>query len=277
VIAGLTLVGGLSACSGDDAKEAGSTTTTVAPYVYAALGDSFSAGEGAPPYEAESGACDRSTSSWTNLLAADDEVASIDHRACGGAQIGNLLTPWTERGQDAQVPGTPDPTVTLVTVTIGGNDVGFGEIVAVCVFLDCPSPTDAAFAGKLAALSNRLTDELYPALRTAYPKAEIVHVGYPRLTPPTGDPVEGCPWLTEGDQAGAAGIVAELDSTIETSAKAARVTYVDITEALAGHELCSADPWIQGIGQPGQAHPTVDGQRAIERAVAKGLGIRLVP
>lgn len=274
-VAGLALVAALAACGGDDSGGADGTSTTVAPHVYAALGDSFSAGEGAPPYEAASGACNRSAASWTNLLAADDEVASIDHRACGGSQIGNLLTPWADRGQAAQVPAEPDPTVTLVTVTVGGNDVGFGEIVAVCVFLECPAPTDAGFAAKLQALGVRLADELYPALEAAYPNAEIAHVGYPRLTPPAGDPVEGCSWLSEGDQAAAAGIVAALNATIATSAEAAGVTYVDVTEAAAGHELCSAAPWFQGIGQPGQAHPTADGQRAIARAVAKALGIRV--
>ena len=44
---------------------------------------------------------------------------------------------------------------------------------------------------------------------------------------------------------------------------------------MAGHELCTASPWIKGIAEPGQAHPTAEGQVAIERAVAAALRITL--
>ena len=143
----------------------------------------------------------------------------------------------------------PDPDVGLVTVTIGGNDVGFSEIVAQCVLGDCSGvPTSAGFQAKLDALSTRLIDEVYPALEAAYPNAMIVQVAYPRLTPLEGPPV-GCFWLTEPERAATVEVVDRLDEAIGPGGAAGDV-FVDITDALAGHELCTEDPWVEPGPQP---------------------------
>lgn len=130
-----------------------------------ALGDSFSSGEGAPPYgyllnppEEENG-CHRSPESWPALTAAALGSAPFRFGACSGAKIeafwqswtykryiGNtklgvlIESEWTESPQFNFVASfqsaenwAPDPNVKLVTFSIGGNNTGFGEILEKCV------------------------------------------------------------------------------------------------------------------------------------------------
>jgi lysophospholipase L1-like esterase len=267
----------VAACggSGDDTAEPARQASASRQIVYAALGDSYSSGAGAPPYDRTSGSCERGPSSWTRLLDTDSaRIKAIDHRACAGAKIEHLLAPWSSRFQPAQIPQVPDLGVDLVTMTIGGNDAGFAAIVTGCALADCPSPTDPAFAAKLATLAATLDADVYPALRRAFPSAQLVHVGYPRLTPRSGDPI-GCDWLSATDQAAAPALIDSINATIRGAAEHSGITYVDITDALSGHEMCTEEPWVQPIGTRDQVHPTAPGQRAIERVVAEALHLPL--
>ncbi|HJR24559.1 MAG TPA: SGNH/GDSL hydrolase family protein [Acidimicrobiales bacterium] len=231
------------------------------PPTYAALGDSFSSGEGAGGYDAAPADCRRSRQAWPRLLDAGVEL-----RACSGARTEHLTGPWPSRGLPPQIPTEPDPAVALVTLTIGGNEAGFGDILEACVVSACPSPSDL----DLTALADALVDTVYPALEAAYPNARIVHVGYPRLTPPPGDPVGACFWLPPSDQAAAAGFVDAINGAIEAAvaASATDVGYLDVTSALADHELCTPSPWVTLVGR---AHPTAAGQQALRQAVAAAL------
>ena len=265
-----------AACGGgdDDATPPEADTDAI---VYAALGDSFSSGEGAEPYDAGTGSCYVGAHAWPRLLYADvSDMISIDHQACAGARTQHLTGPFDSRERPAQIPAEPDPAVTLVTLTVGGNDVGFGDIVGTCVLARCPAPDDAGLTERLATLVETLTGSVYPALRTAYPEARIVHVGYPRLTPSAGEEVTGCGWLDGEDQTRAAGILATLDESIRAATDQSEhdIEYVDVTDALAGHELCTEAPWLNEVGLGGgHAHPNAAGQRALEVAVAAELGL----
>ena len=88
---------------------------------YVALGDSYSAGVGAPPYVAGSGACLRSRRSYVYRLGRD--VSSF--RACAGATTSSVLV--------GQLGSFPTDT-RLVTISIGGNDAGFVDVVQTCLF-----------------------------------------------------------------------------------------------------------------------------------------------
>lgn len=273
----------LTACGGDDS---GGTATTTAPDGpdrppgYVALGDSFSAGEGTGSYDEASGACHRSELSWPYLLdelgVGADDVQLMDHRACGGARIEHLLGPWADRDQPAQIPDEPDDTIGLVTFTIGGNDAGFSDIVARCVLSDCADvPGSAAFQASLDRIAERLVDEVYPALRAAYPEALLVQVGYPSLTPAVGEPLrDSCGWLSGAEQAAIPDIVASLDDTFSAAAEGEDdVVVVSAFDAFEGHELCTEDPWVNEVLSldSGRAHPTTEGYRAIAESVATAL------
>jgi lysophospholipase L1-like esterase len=266
----------LAACGGgDDSDTSRATTPKGGKLVYAALGDSYSSGAGAPPYDLDSLACERSPDAWPRLLGSDSpRIRSVDHRACAGAEVAQLLEPWAARAQAAQIAADPELSVGLVTLTAGGNDAKFGQMMASCYLGDCPSPTDPAFAARLATLAVTLDRQVYPALRHAYPNALIVHVGYPQLVAAHGAPV-GCDWLSPADQAAAPVLIEAINSTVRSAAEQAGITYVDISGVLAGHELCSADPWIQPATAKDPLHPSKPAQEAIERAVATALDLSL--
>jgi lysophospholipase L1-like esterase len=291
VIAGLALAAGaLSSCSDDDdggSDDLAGTTSTMTeprPPGYVALGDSFSSGVGAPPYDAASGDCNHSSLTWPRVLDEQDDVLELlDLPACGGARIEHLLEPWQSRQQPPQIPTgssddgprIPSAEVGLVTLTIGGNDAGFSDLVARCVLGDCSGvPTSGDFRARLETITDRLATEVYPAIRRAFPEARILHVGYPRLTPAAGaERDEPCRWLSPAEQTAAAAIIEHLDDAIEAAVEATDVddvTFVDTFETFAGHELCSDDPWVNDVisFDGGRAHPTARGYEAMAAAVA---------
>ena len=270
MLAGLLLVASACGGGGDDGED---DDPVPRRHVVVALGDSFTAGEGAPPYDADPERCRRAAGAWPRLLGEVAVVASVELRACAGAQTEHLTGPWEGRGLDAQIPDEPDPDVTLVVLTIGGNDIGFGDIVASCVILTCsPAPDSDELEARLDALRIALVQDVHPRLAAAYPEARVVHVGYPHLAPPPDiDP--RCLWMSGADQRAARGIVDALDETAADAAEqAGTAEHLDVSDAFAGHELCTRDPWVNDVGfGPGAAHPDADGQRALARAVAEAL------
>lgn len=277
LVAALALSLLTAACGGDDSSPQNDANASTEPGLAAvSVGDSYASGAGAPPYDQDSGSCQRSGDGWARRLDTDSvAIGSTDHRACGGAQAHHLTEPWPERGLPPQLPERPEPAVDLVTLTIGGNDMGFGTMVWACTTGDCLPAS--AFAEPLTKLDTALRTSLYPALHEAYPNARIVHVGYPRLTPPVGTPPVGCSWLGEADQRAATETIDALNHTIEQATRDADVTYVDVSDVLAGHEMCTPSPWMRNIGDKAPVHPNDRGQVAIERAVAKALDIEITP
>src|SRR5262245_24790310 len=83
---------------------------------YVALGDSYSSGLGAGSLISSSGSCDRSTKAYSALWATAHAPASYASVACAGA-----TTSTVNSGQLSAL----NATTTLVSITIGGNDVGF--------------------------------------------------------------------------------------------------------------------------------------------------------
>jgi lysophospholipase L1-like esterase len=96
--------------------------------VYTALGHSFSAGLGAGTEDTASGNCRRFDKSYAKLLNDDLKPTRFDFIACSGDVTTDL-----EGTQLANV----DSFSSLLTVTIGGNDVEFAGAVRACVYRQC--------------------------------------------------------------------------------------------------------------------------------------------
>jgi lysophospholipase L1-like esterase len=178
--------------------------------VYVALGDSFSSGEGDAPFEdgtdvpysgilADYNLCHRSTTAYARLLAGDKalrlDLGRTGFRACSGATSIRLTDNWPEKNLDGSPgPNTKegaqkqalDPSVKVVTITIGGNDAGFSDFVGRCVLADCSSnATRQEFLGKngrVTLLNATLTGAYEEILRDA-PNATVYVKGYPQLLP----------------------------------------------------------------------------------------------
>ena len=142
---------------------------------YVALGDSYSAGGGSSTTYLN--ACNQSVNSYPYLHAQLTAPDTFDVQACGAAKTTDVLTNQL----------TPlDGTTTLVSMTIGGNDIGLGTVKTTCLFGSDSACLDAVATAETTAhteLPGRL-DTLYDAVRTRAPQARVVILGYPRFYDP---------------------------------------------------------------------------------------------
>ncbi len=237
------------------------------PGKYVALGDSYSSGDGNPPYS--SAPCRRSDAAWPNT-AVSPSVVLTKNLACSGARIEQLSSSWPEKGEEAQILAAAALQPDVVSLTIGGNDLGFSTVLADC-FVSPGCDADGTLAEVRARLP-RLGDQLADVYRTLKDEtaAHVVVVGYPRIFPTTKP--HNCAWLSERERKALNGVALQVDDTLRQAAAKAVVDYVSVLGVLAGHELCTADSWVYPIriqcalpGRSNCGHPTRLGQRAIAR------------
>jgi lysophospholipase L1-like esterase len=222
---------------------------------YVALGDSYAAGLGAGQYISSSGSCERSTHGYPELWAVTHitQLASFTFAACNGAATTDVI--------NSQLSALSAST-TLVSVTVGGNDVGFSGIIETCV-LESTSDCLSAIAQGENFASNHLPtllDTMLADIRKDAPSARIVIAGYPEFYDLT---VSSCPGLSIEDQAGLDEGAAVLDSVLAAAAKSNHDVYASVIGPFTGHELCDSRSWMQAVTTPLDAsyHPTAAGQR----------------
>ncbi|MFJ9418042.1 SGNH/GDSL hydrolase family protein [Streptomyces sp. NPDC101227] len=254
---------------------------------YVALGDSYAAGAGIPASSA--GLCLRSDHDYGHLVAAALAPSSYVDRSCAGAKVGALTTPQKDVGivvNDPQLDAvTPD--TSLVTLTIGGDDLGtsdlgFGDLAVTCIALSLTDPFGApcrAFYGntlndRLDSASAQLAEALRK-LRAKAPKARVVIVGYPSVLPDDPKKCLGKMPVTTGDLAFLRSVLGRLNDKVSETATAAGATYVDTLGPTKGHDSCSSDPWIEGLLPASPTlplHPNATGERVMADAVLNALG-----
>jgi len=246
--------------------------------VYAALGDSESAGAGIAP-TADSG-CLRSARNYPALVAKKMKFSSFEDVTCSGAMTTNMLrAQFTDDAtNDPQLDALGSRT-RVVTLTIGLNDdkLAFG-LLAACV---SPSgdPSDVCRT-VLAASDQRVDEQLTKAarrvedtlklIRKTAPKARVILVGYPRYLPDSGS----CPDRYPVVAAMAPRLRSALDVVNEkwrAAAANAGAEYVDTYALSKGHDVCSGDPWVNGSrDQPGKAvalHPFEEFHEAVAKRI----------
>lgn len=205
------------------------------PVDYVALGDSYTSGTGAPPYQ--NLGCLRSSRSYAPLWASSHAVSSFTFAACGGATTSDV--------RNNQL-GALNADTDLVTITIGGNDIGFAEVMVTCTLLGNASCLDAIAEATTEAntiLPDRL-DATYAAIRAAAPNALVVVLGYPRLISPTGSC--GVVTLSATKRTALNAGADMLDVVIASRVAAAGPGFV-YQSAIAhfdGHGACGSSPWI---------------------------------
>ncbi|MHA3702123.1 SGNH/GDSL hydrolase family protein [Jatrophihabitans sp. YIM 134969] len=220
---------------------------------YVALGDSYSSGVGAGDYTDDSGDCDRSTNAYSQLYADTVGPASYVSVACSGATTASVNA--------TQIQALSVST-TLVSITVGGNDVGFADIMTTCVLYgedDCIAAVDDAEATARANLAGWL-DSTYSAISAAAPAARVVVLGYPVFYDLSQT---GCVGLSAASRAKIDEGIALADSIIADTAAAHGFAYGDPTSAFRGHQICDDDPWLHSLNfvDVGVSyHPFADGQ-----------------
>lgn len=234
---------------------------TTAPDAYVALGDSFTAGPLVPTPTGDPPDCGRSDRNYPHLVAAALEAAVFRDVSCSSARTDHLSEPQSGLVLGGTNPPQYDglgPDAALVTVGIGGNDMGFGEIAQRCFQPPTPMGTpcsDYYTQDGRDLLSERIA-ETAPKIATALqgirkrsPRAEIVVVDYPAVMPHVGEgcypylPVlpEDVPYLRAKHE--------ELNAMLAEQAAANGAHIVDTYSPSVGHDACQppGSAWVNGI------------------------------
>lgn len=224
------------------------------PSRYVALGDSYSSGLGAGHYLSSGGSCDRSASAYSQLWDDASAPASYVSVACAGATTGSVIS-----GQLAAL----SPATTLVSITIGGNDVGFSTVMATCVLSGtrtCVHAIDTAESEMSSQLPGEL-DGVLSAIAAAAPHARILVLDYPQLYDLTRS--TGCIGLSTTDRTDLNAAATDLDRQLRAAAARHRDVFADVRRAFAGHQICDSASWLHSVSLLDLAesyHPTAAGQ-----------------
>ncbi len=269
---------------------------------YVAIGDSYSAGQGLAPFEPATvvTSCDRSQhAAYPDILRFAQGNVPVQFTACSGAIVSEVLHP---RGGShplpPQVDGHVHPGVGLVTVTIGGNNALFSKIVIACFAeANCltstfpaagdgrgiepvaPSPLASTWAPATILDVGKVDAVLFRSLRTDFPNARIVVVGYPYLFPdsPAGLRPDYCASIlrrfSRTERTGIRALEDEFNNLTYEETVASHIEFVSPGMMWRGHEPCgdlgqytnSIKPYLS-FANPidgGSFHPNSAGQRTL--------------
>lgn len=218
---------------------------------YVAMGDSFSAGVGAGiPTDTT---CGRHAKGYPTLWAQAHGIASFTDVSCGGAVGADVLA-----NQISALSAATD----VVTITIGGNDIAWGEKVTGCLGTTeqgCATLIAQTAANHPTTLAN--VAEVYAQIADAAPNADVYVLGYPHLYD-TRWFCLGVLTPSQGKRVLLNQMADDLNATLSSMAAAEGFTFVDARTTFAGHGVCSSSPWIRDAGDLlGLLHPNADGYR----------------
>lgn len=219
---------------------------------YVALGDSYSSGLGTRTYVDDDSECRRSTAAFGSLLAAANGW-DLDLRACSGATVPDV----TGTQLDAL-----SATTSYVSISVGGNDAGFVDVLTECALPAWASDCAGAVAGAQAYLSGTLPGtlaSLYSSIRAAAPSATVAVVGYPRIF--MGEDCNAATFFSPEDEALLNQTADQLNGVLAAAASSAGFAFADPTSAFTGHAVCDDPEWINGFSSPVDEsyHPNVAG------------------
>ena len=249
---------------------------------YVAMGSSFAAGPGIPARVPGSPRrAGRSAGNYAHLVA---RALGLDLHdvTYSGATTSDILRPYAN-GQAAQLDAVT-PATRLVTVTAGGNDVGYvprltlaslpwplralPRVRAQVAGFGDPAATDERFAGLGPSL-----EAIARGVRERAPDSRVLFVDYLTILPPAGTGAETPPPAGVADWGRA--VAARLAATTRDAAGAAGAEYIAASAASAGHHAWSATPWTRRFhlslrgGAP--YHPNAAGMAAVAGLVVAAL------
>ena len=230
---------------------------------YVALGDSYSSGVGTRVFYSESGECDRSPDAFGPKVAAAKGY-TLSFQACSGAKTTDV---------NSKQLGTLSSTTSLVTITIGGNDAGFSNVIINCAlyYFTCAGAIGEAnefIKNKLPGL----LEATYKNIRSRATTAKVIVLGYPKLFTAEGRTCN-VNFLTSGNEKKMNQTAELLDGVVKARAEAAKFSFVNPTVPFEAHEVCSSSEWLNGQSNPlsESYHPNVSGQSEFTTLVEGAL------
>ncbi|MCE1178169.1 MAG: SGNH/GDSL hydrolase family protein [Micrococcales bacterium] len=219
---------------------------------YVALGDSYSSGTGTRTYISDGTQCQRSVYAYPSLISSAKGY-SLTFRACSGARIpdvtGTQLSALTS-------------TTAYVSISVGGNDAGFADVLTTCAqpawMSNCNGAIDKAQAYINGTLPAALRS-LYADIRARAPQAKVAVVGYPRIF--NGEDCNALTWFSPTEEARLNSTADLLNGVTASAAASAGFGFSNPAPAFVGHAVCDRPEWLNGLSSPisESYHPNVAG------------------
>jgi lysophospholipase L1-like esterase len=244
---------------------------------YVSLGDSYAAGPFIPNPVLPLG-CLKSDHNYPHLAAPS--IGSLKDPSCSGAKTNDMTNP-----QSVELDGPNPPQFNsleagteVVSVTIGGNDIGFSEIAQSCITFNpfsspCKDKYDSGgkdqIAERIAATAPKVAAVLQ-GIHSRSPKARVYVENYPAIFPETGG---GCwpqmpisfsdaPYLRAKQQ--------QLNAMLATQAANNGAELANWYQASIGHDACksSSTRWVEPLVPNNPAAPIHPNLRGMEGGAA---------
>jgi lysophospholipase L1-like esterase len=214
---------------------------------YVALGDSYSAGVGTNSYDLNA-ACNRSSKAYAPIVAAAKGY-SLNFQACSGATTVDVI--------NKQVAALSTST-NLVTVTAGGNDLGFTNLLVTCTLTNCTSAINNTITTANTTLAAKL-DAMDTQIKTRAPNATVIVLGYPHLFTKT---CLGALGISSAEVSAANALADAIDNVTRTESAKYGFTYKSAIAQFDNHGVCASSAWLNGLklSPVGDSyHPTATG------------------
>lgn len=249
-------------------------TNSSSPPLYIALGDSVAAGLGLGAVVGEP-SCGRTDSAYPSLLAQEKNYELVN-LACSGATTAEGVN-GEQKTKNATVPSQLSQLnqfrkPTLITVTIGANDIDWTGPIVDCFIAVCGTEKDTArVTTKLTDLDKNL-NTLLTSIATAYDSTppKVIFTSYYSFTSPTQSTCAQFTGVSEEEGLWLANQATRLNDTIKNATKNYPFAQTAVI-VFDNNGLCNQTSWLQGVRDPAPFHPTLDGQKAIKDAISSIL------
>lgn len=263
---------------------------------YVALGDSYTSGPLVLPHDTTwvPQDCGQSIFNYPHLAAITMVATSFTDVSCGSAKIDDLYAPQDGLplgGINAAQLSAVHADTDVITLGMGGNDVGFTGLASDCIRLLGPpfeTPCSPALTAggkdpvrdKIASVGPELGQAL-DDLHAKAPHALIFVVGYPAALP--DDAVACWPYLPilQDDLPYLVAKFKQMNAMLRQQAEAHDATYIDIYTSSIGHDACQVPvlAWVNGavlVPPSFPAHPNqlglANSAGVVARVIREHLG-----
>ena len=222
---------------------------------YVALGDSYTA---APLVLTPVGTplgCARSDRNYPSLVAAALAPPVFRDVSCSSATTQHMTEPQSVTGATNPPQfGALSADAALVTIGIGGNDVGLVGAAVECIQLGLLAPTGSACRSNFATPGggDRLVDQIAASapkiaatlqgIHARSPQARVLIVGYPAVAPTDGRSCYPLVPLSSDDLAYFDELLRRTNTMLAEQAAANDAEYVDTYADSVGHDVCTLPP-----------------------------------
>jgi lysophospholipase L1-like esterase len=256
---------------------------------YVALGDSYTAAPLVPDQIAASLGCARSNHDYPSLVARALAIAAFRDVSCSAATTTHMTHPQSVAlGTNPPQLDALSAATELVTVGVGGNDIGLVGAAVTCAALGVLAPTgtacrshfDAAgedeIVARIAATAPKIA-AVIGGIRERSPHARIAVVGYPDVLPRAGRGCYPLVPLSTDDVRYFDGLIVQTNAMLAATSAANGAEFVDTYRDSIGHDVCTLPPtrWFEGLVPTALAaplHPNALGEQSIARSVLRVLG-----